>query len=528
MEEELDEVARGERAWVPLLRAFYGAARATASTRSASELQAAATSRPRRPTRSAPRATRWSSASGATAGSWPARCIPEHKEIAAAARRGGRRPRPARARSARSAARGRSSASAAGSGRSSAARATRTATTSRRTARRRPTRCRSRSPARRTTTATSSPRRARRTGNVFWGCSNYPKCDFTTNFEPVGALHDADDGPVARKGEAGDLPAAAAPTIPLPEDAIVARRAARRAVRPNPEALAPAGARRRRRRRRRGDGAAPAGDARRPTGRARGPADASAAPGRDRRRARDRRRVSRRDRDRARPRAVPRGRSRRATRRRTRSRSYATAVGAYLDWLADARRRLADARRGRTCAPTSRALGDGPRADARSRSGWRRSARSIAAPPREGLAPGDPWGAIATPRLPRRLPRVLEVDAGRAAAGGRRRASSPRPTRPRRPDALATALALRDRALVETAYAAGLRISELAAADLGVARPAPRRDPGARQGPQGADRAARAAGARGARRRISRTAGPSCSLDARGRHGDAASRPRSS
>jgi site-specific recombinase XerD len=34
-------------------------------------------------------------------------------------------------------------------------------------------------------------------------------------------------------------------------------------------------------------------------------------------------------------------------------------------------------------------------------------------------------------------------------------------------DAVRTALALRDRALVETAYAAGLRISELAAADLG-------------------------------------------------------------
>ena len=29
---------------------------------------------------------------------------------------------------------------------------------------------------------------------------------------------------------------------------------------------------------------------------------------------------------------------------------------------------------------------------------------------RDGLAPGDPWGAIATPRLPGRLPRVLEVD----------------------------------------------------------------------------------------------------------------------
>ena len=45
-------------------------------------------------------------------------------------------------------------------------------------------------------------RRARRTGNVFWGCSNYPKCDYTTNHEPIGALHDTDDGPVAKRGEA--------------------------------------------------------------------------------------------------------------------------------------------------------------------------------------------------------------------------------------------------------------------------------------------------------------------------------------
>jgi DNA topoisomerase-1 len=41
-------------------------------------------------------------------------------------------------------------------------------------------------------------RRARRTGNVFWGCSAYPRCDYTTNHEPVGAVHDADDGPIAR------------------------------------------------------------------------------------------------------------------------------------------------------------------------------------------------------------------------------------------------------------------------------------------------------------------------------------------
>jgi DNA topoisomerase-1 len=48
-------------------------------------------------------------------------------------------------------------------------------------------------------------RRARRTGTVFWGCSRYPKCDFTTSREPVGAVHDADGGPIARK----DAPAPA-------------------------------------------------------------------------------------------------------------------------------------------------------------------------------------------------------------------------------------------------------------------------------------------------------------------------------
>ena len=85
------------------------------------------------------------------------------------------------------------------------------------------------------------------------------------------------------------------------------------------------------------------------------------------------------------------------------------------------------------------------------------------------MAPGDPWGAIATPRLPGRLPRVLEIDdvealldvvtadlADAARAGSPERIAS------------ATALALRDRALVETAYAAGLRISELAEAELGA------------------------------------------------------------
>jgi len=79
-------------------------------------------------------------------------------------------------------------------------------------------------------------RRARRTGNVFWGCSNYPKCDYTTNFEPVGAFHDADEGPVAKKGESGICLKCGA-DVPLPGDTdLVGLRLA--GGPPNPEALA--------------------------------------------------------------------------------------------------------------------------------------------------------------------------------------------------------------------------------------------------------------------------------------------------
>jgi len=145
-------------------------------------------------------------------------------------------------------------------------------------------------------------------------------------------------------------------------------------------------------------------------------------------------------------------------------RSYETAVGAYLDWL-DARG--VDWRRpSRTDLRAYLAeLGSrGARSSTAQRLAAIRSFHRHAA--RDGFADGDPWGAIATPRLPRRLPRVLEVDQVEqllavvdeelAAAGGDGHRA-----------ALATAIALRDRALVETAYAAGLRISELAAADLG-------------------------------------------------------------
>ena len=228
MEEELDEVARGERAWVPLLRAFYGPLRDRVDEkRTRAQAQRLHDRGDRRGLLA--KATRWSSGSAATGGSWPARCIPEHKETRPLPgeepppQEGDRRGLPeVRRGHARRQAR--------------PVRAVRRLLALpglhyiRRTARRRPTRCRSRSSAPRTRTATSSPRRARRTGNVFWGCSNYPKCDFTTNHEPLGGLHDADDGPLARKGEAA-ICLNCGSTSETPPDDIVAGRAATRVAR---------------------------------------------------------------------------------------------------------------------------------------------------------------------------------------------------------------------------------------------------------------------------------------------------------
>ena len=140
-------------------------------------------------------------------------------------------------------------------------------------------------------------------------------------------------------------------------------------------------------------------------------------------------------------------------------RSYATAVGRYLDWLAERdldwrkpprielRQFLAAISKDRKKSSVAHDL-------AAIRSFYRFAMRA-------GLTNGDPWGAIATPRLPRRLPTVLEIAEveGLLAAIDEEFADSTRG----HPGA---ALALRDRAIVETAYAAGLRISELAAAPL--------------------------------------------------------------
>jgi integrase/recombinase XerD len=144
-------------------------------------------------------------------------------------------------------------------------------------------------------------------------------------------------------------------------------------------------------------------------------------------------------------------------------RSYKATLIAYLDWLAE---RGVDWR-----APTRTDL-RAYLAELGSRTARSSTAQRLAAirsfhrfAAREGLATGDPWGSIATPRLPRRLPRVLEVDEVERLLAAVD-ADVDRDGHATVSD-LTVAIALRDRALVETAYAAGLRISELAAADLG-------------------------------------------------------------
>jgi ssDNA-binding Zn-finger/Zn-ribbon topoisomerase 1 len=85
-------------------------------------------------------------------------------------------------------------------------------------------------------------RRARRTGSLFWGCSRYPTCRFTTSHEPVGAVHDVDDGPIGRSGDAGICLICGAPVEIEGIPDLVGKRLA--GGDPNPAALAkPAGGR---------------------------------------------------------------------------------------------------------------------------------------------------------------------------------------------------------------------------------------------------------------------------------------------
>jgi site-specific recombinase XerD len=160
-------------------------------------------------------------------------------------------------------------------------------------------------------------------------------------------------------------------------------------------------------------------------------------------------------------------------------RSYRTGLGNYLGWVA------ANGYDWRTPSRAAlreylAALGEGH--------GRRTVAQRLAAlrsfyrfTTRGGLTAGNPVAALATPRQPRRLPQVLTVAEterllGAAAEQGRT-ASESEPgavgATARRGAATAAqmeleeALALRDVAVIETAYAAGLRISEIASLMVG-------------------------------------------------------------
>jgi site-specific recombinase XerD len=143
-------------------------------------------------------------------------------------------------------------------------------------------------------------------------------------------------------------------------------------------------------------------------------------------------------------------------------RSYRTGLEAYLTWLAanghDWRSPTRNVLRSYLAALTE---GHGRRTVAQRLAALRSFYRFTT---RQGLTPGNPLTSLATPRQPRRLPAVLSVAQTEgliAAASGQGREA------PAATAGLAEALSLRDVAIVETAYAAGLRIGELASLTVG-------------------------------------------------------------
>jgi site-specific recombinase XerD len=140
-------------------------------------------------------------------------------------------------------------------------------------------------------------------------------------------------------------------------------------------------------------------------------------------------------------------------------RSYTAALDRYLAWLAREELDWRAPERGALRRYLADLAGTSARASVVQRLAAIRSFYRWAV--RSGLVPGQPWASIAGPRLHRRLPRVLAVDQIE-----RLLAAVDEEPAGRRGEALTEARILRDRALVELAYAAGLRISELAGAEM--------------------------------------------------------------
>jgi site-specific recombinase XerD len=156
-------------------------------------------------------------------------------------------------------------------------------------------------------------------------------------------------------------------------------------------------------------------------------------------------------------------------------RSYRSSLGTYLDWIAangfDWR---APSRAELRAYLATLGEGHGKRTVAQRLAALRSFYRFTT---RQAMTSGNPLAALATPRQPRRLPGVLTVaeterllDAAAGSGGsahgsavdgaGGAGAASRLAIGPH--FELGQALALRDVAIIETAYAAGLRISELA------------------------------------------------------------------
>ncbi len=125
--------------------------------------------------------------------------------------------------------------------------------------------------------------------------------------------------------------------------------------------------------------------------------------------------------------------------------AYRSDLSLFGNWLQSRGRSLADVTRDDLQSYLARAVGQGvrPRTSARTLSTFRRFYRYLA---REALIDEDPTALIESPRIGRPLPKLLTEEQVERLLEA--------------PDA-GDVLGLRDRAMLETLYATGLRVSEL-------------------------------------------------------------------